>query len=114
MLGTSSRNPTIPFSYWTFDGEESGWSSTQTIIINEDDAVTASSAPSTPTPTPTLMPTPTESTFPSQNPTAVPIQPDTQTGFFGLSWEQITIVLVALVAVLLIVVGALLRKRARK
>jgi hypothetical protein len=33
MFGTSSRNPTIPFSGWKFYGEESGWSETQTNTI---------------------------------------------------------------------------------
>ncbi len=118
MSGTALKNVVVPFSPWVFNGTESGWSTIQTITLNEADAATVTTEPSAPTPvlTPTpIASTPAELTSTSPSPTVAPMQPGTQTGLFGFSWEQTAIiVLIVMVAVLLVVVGMLLRKRTAK
>ncbi len=64
VYGSSYWCVSVPFGKYVFDGQESGWSSTQSITINEADAVTGPfSNPTvtitTPTPQPTATNTPT-------------------------------------------------------
>jgi len=89
-------------NYWTFEGEKSDWSSTQTITVELPDP---SSVPSQ---------TPTASVLPSQNPILTPDQAGPQTvAFLGLDWLQIAIVaLLSVIAVLLVLVVVFLRRRA--
>jgi hypothetical protein len=87
---------------YEFTGEESGWSNTQTITINTNDATTLFTSPSPSSPTPT--PTSSESPSPSEN-----------TSLFSLSLEQIVIIILsATVVVLLVVVAVLLRRISMK
>ena len=91
-------------NYWTFDGEKSDWSSTQTITVN------------LPTPTPsTSSPTPTTPST-SQNPPSTPQQPVVETGvLFGLDWEQTIIATLGIaVAALAVTTALLLYTRNRK
>jgi len=93
-----------------FHGETSRWSNTQTITIVE-------SAPTaTPTPSPSQStPTPNESASPSQNPTATLGSSDTQSGvLFGLSGEQIALVVSCISVVVLVVAGLLVYFKKRK
>ncbi|MGE5555929.1 MAG: hypothetical protein ACM3UY_06690 [Methanocella sp.] len=89
-------------NYWTFEGEKSDWSSTQTITVELPDP--SSSA---------LSPTPTASVLPSQNPISTPDQSGPQTVvFLSLDWTQIAIVaLLGIIAVLLVAVVVFLHKR---
>jgi hypothetical protein len=84
-----------------FNGQASGWSSTQILTLGETSTVTPT-APPTATPTATTTPTITPSVSP-QNLTLNSIQPDTQASVaLGFSMEQIVIVgLGVLVAALL-------------
>ena len=58
MIGSTHRDASTLWAPWVFDGEKSGWSETQTIIISG-----SSSTPSSPTTTPTPIPVPGYSTF---------------------------------------------------
>jgi hypothetical protein len=59
--------PGAPFRFYTFIGEVSGWSSTQTITIPEGQTTTSSSSPS-----PTATATPSPTLTPSQEPDLTP------------------------------------------
>jgi hypothetical protein len=85
MIGYVHRSGEPPWFPWTFYGETSGWSNTQTITIAESQ---------TPTPSPSTTPTPTAS--PELTPTPTPYQEPQQT-------EQEIIIGVAIAAV---VIGA--------
>ena len=98
LIGYVSRYP-VPFtSGWTFTGEESGWSNTQTLSIS-DNSTTGSSD---------TLPSPDSS--PSQNP-GTSGQSDNsntpQTDFYGVAIA--TIVVLAVVA--LLAVGTVLMRR---
>jgi hypothetical protein len=84
-------------NYWTFDGEKSDWSCTQTITVN---LTTPTPSPSSPTPT-------TPST--SQNPSSTPQQRVVETSvLFGLDWEQTIIAALGIAVVVLAVATVLL------
>jgi hypothetical protein len=75
LYGTSYKYMGVPFGQWVFSGQESGWSNTQSITINEADAVSASIynptiTVTTPTPAPTPSPTPTPTTTSTPTPTS--------------------------------------------
>lgn len=109
MIGYIHHADAMPFSADVFEGQTSGWSSTQTIAISDNSITTPDISPS-----PSSI-TPKPSDSPSQEPTATPDQPDTQTGvLFGLDWEQTAIVLLGVVVVLLVVVVVFQRKRGTK
>jgi hypothetical protein len=102
-----------------FTGQQSGWSSTQTLSINDGSATIGTISDPTPsqsTPNLTGLPTPTQSTWLTQNPNTNPSQLDGQPGILiVLGWEETAIIfLILLVAVLLVVVGVLLRKKVAK
>jgi hypothetical protein len=80
-----------------FTGETSDWSNTQTITISDNSDIS-----STPNPSDSL----------SENPTATPQQPGTQSGIlFGLDWQQAVIILLSIMVVLLIVEIAFMCRR---
>jgi len=92
MIGYTSRSGEPPWFPWTFYGETSGWSSTQTLTIVEFPT------PS-PEPTPSSEPTPTDSNMgPTSSPNQEPL----------LTQEQLVILgLVVTVAVLAVGIGLL-------
>ena len=92
--------------YYVFDGLESDWSSTQTIIISYN----ATTSPSE------TSPTPIASASSSQNPTATLSQSGAGTSLlFGWSSAEVVIaVLLGVVAVLLVFVVVFLRRRTVK
>lgn len=104
MIGAAHRgyNPDatdqLQMFPWVFDGEESGWSNTQTVTISDG---TSTATPST---------SPSSTTHDTISTTD---QPDLQTSIlFGLDWVQVTTVaLLGVIAVLLAVVVVYLRKR---
>jgi hypothetical protein len=82
---------------WVFTGELSGWSNTQTLNIDENTVTTVPTIHSTPS---TSVSAPTS---PTQNPTAIPAQSDTQTGIsFGFDLRDVVIALLAAVVVVLV------------
>jgi hypothetical protein len=89
-------------NYWTFEGEKSDWSSTQTITVELPDPFSSASSPS-----------PSASVLPSQNPISTPDQTGPQTvAFLGLDWLQVaTVTLLGIIALLLVFVIVFLRKR---
>jgi hypothetical protein len=107
MSGTVYVNHVLPFSPWVFEGDESGWTNTQTITYNEADVTTVYVSP-TPTTNSPLTPMPTGTTpTPTQT---TPSPQGSQTGF-GLSWEQTAIVVLAVVvAAMSVTIGVLLIK----
>jgi hypothetical protein len=79
MVGYTSRSGEPPWFPWTFYGETSGWSSTQTLTIVEFPT------PS-PEPTPSSEPTPTDSnTSPTSSPNQEPVLTQEQLVIFGLA-----------------------------
>jgi hypothetical protein len=88
LIGYVSRCPVPGTSGWTFTGEESDWSNTQTITIDSNPSSVPSSASSD-----------------SQNPTASSDQS-------GLNWTEIALFTVfGAIVVLLIVAITLIRRR---
>jgi hypothetical protein len=99
----------IAFGSYTFYGEESEWSDTQTLTLG--DPQTPTPAPTAP---PTLMPTvtPTLSPAATQSPTANPVQPNGGIeGNFAVSWEQGALIVCVAVIAALIIALALSRRR---
>ncbi len=98
--------PSDPWGKYTFEGQTSEWSGTQTITI---DANGSTMAPSS-SPLPSSS-TPTASS--SQNQTVTPIQPISGNSLlFGLDWIGLAIVgLLGVIAVLMIFVVIYLRKK---
>ncbi|MFA7398230.1 MAG: hypothetical protein WC046_07085 [Candidatus Bathyarchaeia archaeon] len=94
--------PGAPFSVYTFHGEVSGWSNTQTITID-------STSTSTPNPTPPSTPNPTTTLTPTESPGSLPSDSDNP---IGLSIEQLTII--ALIIAVIGLSAALLLSRKRK
>lgn len=91
VSNSSATNPLEMFPR-VFEGETSGWSSTQTLTICNNTLI----------PTPPAPPT-SASVPPSQNPLATPFEPIVQCGF-GLSlWQIATFVLGVLVILLTLV-----------
>ena len=77
LYGTSYKYMGVPLGKWVFDGQASGWSSTQSITVNEADAISGPIAnPTVTITTPTPVPTPssTPNTIPTNTPT--PTAPD--------------------------------------
>jgi len=95
---------------YTFYGQESGWSTTQTITIGEETSM----------PPPSSTQAPSNSTSitdgnPLPIPTSDPTQPVKQTTqVLGLGWEQTTVVVAVIVIVVLAVTVILLCKRSVK
>jgi hypothetical protein len=105
MIGYIYRiyNPQEMFP-WAFNGEESGWSNTQTVTIS-----TSGASPS-PSSSPASTATSSPSSMPSQNPTAT--QPSAQTTtLLGLDWTTTALIVLSIVVALLIVVIAFMRRR---
>ena len=104
MIGYFAR--TVGFASWYFAGEESGWSSTQTIIINGNSATPDTSpSPSAITPSPSGS---------SQSPMDTPLQPNVDSPvLFGLDWVGIAVIalLAAVAAVLLVLLAVFLRRQ---
>ncbi|MGD6933414.1 MAG: hypothetical protein ACQCN5_04320 [Candidatus Bathyarchaeia archaeon] len=75
LYGKSYLVKTAPFGNIVFNGQESGWSNTQSITINEADAVSGPiDNPTVKITTLTPAPTPTQSPTPTLNPTHTPTQ----------------------------------------
>ncbi len=130
LRGYLSR--TVIFASWHFTGEESGWSNTQTITINESTS-SPTQSPTEPTPsetplpttspsdnpsqyptpgyslpTPTLSPTPTQDNTPTTTPTTTtPNQTNTQNTQQNETYTIIIGVLVAVIAVLVTTMAGL-------
>jgi hypothetical protein len=100
--------PGQPFDVYVFNGELSGWSSSQTISIDSGSA----STPSSPNPTVILTPTPSPSAVPTITPTTIPTISSSIT--FTLpqfGWiEIVAVIALGLVAVLVVVVVVLGRR----
>jgi hypothetical protein len=95
---------------YTFNGQVSGWSDTQTIS-------SPTNVPLNATPTPEAStPNRTTSALPSQNPTVTSIQPTSGNPvLFGLDWAEIVMVaLLAVIAVLLGLAVVYLRRKSIK
>jgi hypothetical protein len=90
MIGYVHRSGEPPGFPWTFYGETSGWSNTQTITIGESQ---------TPTPSPATTPTPTA---PNMGPTSPPRQEP------ALTQEQLEIIVGAAIAAAIIGAGLVL------
>jgi hypothetical protein len=92
-----------PFSGWTFTGQTSGWSSTQTLTISSN---------------PTAASSPTHSTASpfSSNPATTSTQPSEETvDLAGFDWEKVAIVVLSVFfGVLLVLVGVLFRRVSKK
>jgi hypothetical protein len=88
------------YGYYSFIGQSSDWSSTQTITIGEAANYTAPNLPA-------------EFAAPKENPTSTPMEPRFQTnGLEGTDlWMVCTVVLVAAVAVLVTVVIVVLQSK---
>jgi hypothetical protein len=65
LIGYTHRDASTFFAPWVFEGQKSGWSSTQTITISGSSS--PSSPASTPMPTPTQTPVPTPIQVPGQS-----------------------------------------------
>jgi hypothetical protein len=107
LVTIDDRFSGIKAHYYKFTGEVGEWSDTQTISI-PDGTVYTSNSPNQPlTPTATASPTPNPtSTFS----TSTTIQLVLGGTCFILRWEQITIALIAAVAILLVTIGVLVHK----
>lgn len=96
LYGKSYLVKTVPFGKLIFSGQESGWSSTQSITINEADAVTGPiNNPTVAITTPTPAPTPTQSPTLTLNPTNTPTPTSTAP---NQKMDTITLPLTAFVA----------------
>jgi hypothetical protein len=96
MIGYFSRTVIGQTAPWSFTGEESGWSNTQTLTIGTRASTT----------TPNTSPSST-----SQDTTTSPDQSYSQNAvLFGLGWIG-TLVLLGIIAVLLVAIVVFLRKR---
>ena len=101
LIGYIHHVVALPMSAEVFEGEKSGWSSTQTLTITETAPTSTPGAPSSSTPQGT-NPAPTQNGSQTQLP-------------FGLGWgEIIIIVLLGVVAVLLTAAVVSLRKKNAK
>ncbi len=100
--------PGQPFDVYVFNGELSGWSSTQTISIS-DGSVSASSSPN---PTITITSTPTPSAMPTSSPTATPTQSGANSAISQSNWVELAglIGLGVVVALLVVVIAFMSRK----
>ena len=101
------KYPSLGPDVWipgTFNGTESGWSSTQTIKIGESQTQTPSST-TAPAETPTAT-----STFS----TSTTVQLAFGGVFLVLTWAQITIALIVAVAILLVIIAVLVHKTTKK
>jgi hypothetical protein len=98
MIGYFSRSVDISFAPWYFIGEESGWSSTQTVTIYDNSTTTldTSPAPSSAVPSPTT--TPLQSSIGSDV-------------LFGLGWWQEAVVVLSVVVVVLVLALVFLCRR---
>ena len=57
LIGSIHRDASLAMAPWVFDGQESGWSSTQTFIVSGNTVIpTASAFESTPNPTVSVVP----------------------------------------------------------
>jgi hypothetical protein len=99
--------------FYSFIGETSDWSNTQTLTV--DDTTAIPSQTTEPTSTPTPSPAPTNLSIQNATttiPTTSSAQPNTQRGVVsGLGWEQVTVIALAVAVVALIVVVAVQQKR---
>jgi hypothetical protein len=112
MLGGEGR-VSSSFNGFGFVGEESDWSSTQTINIPANTPLSSASiSPSTSTITPLLTPTPP--TVPTSSPYMIPSQTSTNSSVPQLNWLELgAFAALGLVVALLVVFIVLLRKRIR-
>jgi hypothetical protein len=104
--------PGAPFSVYSFVGEVSGWTATQTISITPD---TTSATPTLlPTATTTLTPVPTEFPTPTSSPiiTPSPPQPISQGGV--PVWLYAVTAAMALATGVLVGVVAMMRRRSKE
>ena len=67
LIGYTHRDASTFFAPWVFEGQRSGWSSTQTITISGSGSSSPSSPATTPMPTPTQTPVPTPILVPGQS-----------------------------------------------
>ncbi len=103
LIGSIHRDFSQLMAPLFFDGQESGWSNTQTITIKDNSTTVNPGASATPNP----------SVLPSQNPTATLSQPGAGSSvLFGWNSAEVVIaVLLGVVAVLLVFVVVYLRRR---
>ncbi len=98
---------------YELNGEKSGWSSIQTITIGENGsaAIPTTETPTFPSPQSTSTPAPTVTPTPVQSATTpIATQPIAQTGvIFGLDWQQIALIVLAVIVtgLLVVIVGLL-------
>jgi hypothetical protein len=116
LYGKSYLVKTVPFGNIVFNGQESGWSSTQSITINEADAVSGpiynpTVAITTPTPAPTSSPTPTPTPTNSPTSTALPATLDQKMDTITL---PLTLFATLIAALALTALGLILLYRHRK
>ncbi len=96
---------------------ESAWSNTETITIPKGAVSTSTSSPTgyTPTPSPTsytsTQSNSTSTPSPFQNPTATPIQVSSIGGVLKFNWQQIAVLIMAVVIAVLAVALALAMRR---
>ncbi len=95
MIGYVNRDPLA--SGWVFTGETSGWSSTQTITIDEISSATSPSPSSTATNRPVL---------PSQSNTQSEV-------LFGLDWVDVVIIVLLVTVVVVLSVFMVMYRRRR-
>ena len=99
LYGKSYLVKTVPFGKIVFNGQESGWSSTQSITINEADAVSgpiANPAVAITTPTPASTPSPTPNPTNTQTPTATPTTTNTKNNSITLPLTAFAALIAAL------------------
>jgi hypothetical protein len=98
LEGETSRGSTQFASGDIFNGEPSGWSNTQTITISDNSTANSGTSPSS-----------------SPNSTTTPQQPDAQKGvLFGISWEQVALILLGITVIVLAFALLFSRKRSIK
>ncbi len=86
-----------------FVGENSAWSSIQTLNITDSSTIISETEPSS------------SPASPSHNPTETPQQPKIKTGvLFGLNWEQIAIILLGITVIFLMITLILSSRRSAK
>lgn len=112
LIGYTNRSLAqggIMYARWTYDfyGQESGWSSTQTITIGRGEVATSQ-------PTTQLTPTPSQiDSNATAKPTATQQEPSTQPASgLQVSWEQVIIVVMA--GVIAALAAALVLSRRKK
>jgi hypothetical protein len=106
LYGTSYKYMGVPLGQWVFNGQESGWSSTQSITLYENETgsdriVNPTVTITTPTPEPTASPTPSPA-INTPTPTPSPTNPEQKMDSTTLTLTTLIALAVALTAVSLV------------